>query len=134
VRKSAAVSSVHDFSGCMQIARPRVVAETLPRVEDVTFRSPSHRAKIRKAAEPLIIIRDNGGNLGLLEHELGDENGIGIARVTPGKIPAILPIPAGQRTDKLIFPKSHRAKGLTQMTDYVLLTDSGRMQCVFHPW
>ena len=109
VRKSGAVLSVHDFSGCMKIAGPRVVAETLPRVEDVTFRSPSQRAKIREPAEPLIIIRDNGGNLGLLEHELGDENGVGIARVTPGKIPAVLAIPAAQRTDELIFPKSHRA-------------------------
>ena len=90
--------SIHDnSSGGVQIARPRVIAEALPRVEDVIFRSPSQRGKIGKAAEPLIIIRHNGGNLGLLEHELGDEDGVGIASLAPGEGAPVAAIPTKKR-------------------------------------
>lgn len=92
----------------MQIASSRVIAETLPRVKDVIFRGPGQGGEIWEAAEPLIIIRDNGGNCRLLEHELGDKDGVGVSSLAPRKIAAVLAIPAGQRAEELIFPKSHR--------------------------
>ncbi len=94
--------------GCVQIARPRVIAEALPRVEDVIFRSPSKRREIGEAAEPLIIIRDNGGNLGLLEHKLGDEDSVGIASLTPRELAAVLMVPIRQGRVELIFLERHR--------------------------
>jgi hypothetical protein len=50
-----------------------------------------------ETAEPLIIIRDNGGNLGLLEHELGDEDGVGIASLAPGEGAPVTAIPTKKR-------------------------------------
>ena len=90
--------SIHDnSSGGVQIARPRVITEALPRVEDVIFRSPSQRGEMGETAEPLIIIWDNGGNLGLLEHELGDEDGVGIASLAPGEGAPVTAIPTKKR-------------------------------------
>ena len=95
--KMAGMSIRDDSSGGVQIARPRIIAEALPRVEDVIFRSPSQRGEMGEAAEPLIIIRDNGGNLGLLEHELGDEDRVGIASLTPGEGAPVAAIPTKKR-------------------------------------
>ena len=95
-RKSASMAMLDGFRNRMQVASSRVIAEALPRVEDVTFRSPRQGGEIWEAAEPLIIIRDNGGNLSLLEHELGDEDGVGIASLAPGESTAMAAIPAKQ--------------------------------------
>ena len=104
----AAMSIHDDSSGGVQIARSRVIAEALPRVEDVIFRSPRQRGEMGEPAEPLIIIRDNGGNLGLLEHEFGDEDGVGIASLTPRELAAVLMVPIRQGRVELIFLERHR--------------------------
>ena len=95
------------FHHRMQVASSRVIAEALPRVQDVTFRSPGQGGEIWEAAEPLIIIRDNGGNPSLLEHELGDEDGVGIASLAPGKGAAMAAIPIHQGRAEFIFLESH---------------------------
>ena len=95
-RKSASMAMLDGFRNRMQVAGSRVIAEALPRVEDVTFRSLGQGGEIWEAAEPLIIIRDNGGNLSLLEHELGDEDGVGIASLAPREGAAMAAIPAKQ--------------------------------------
>jgi len=84
-RKSASMARLDGFRNRMQIASSRVIAEAFPRMQDVAFRRPGQGDEIREATEPLIIIRDNGGNLSLLEHELGDEDGIGVASLAPGE-------------------------------------------------
>jgi len=81
----------------MQIASSRVIAKSLPRVEDVTLRSPGQGGEICEAAEPFIIIRDNGGNLSLLEHELRNEDGVRIASLAPGQGAAMAAIPTQKR-------------------------------------
>ena len=106
-RKSAFMAMLHRFRNRMQVASSRVIAEALPRVEDVTFRSPGQGGEIREAAEPLIIIRDNGGNLSLLEHELGDEDGVGVPSLAPGEETTICMIPTRQGRAELIFSESH---------------------------
>jgi hypothetical protein len=107
-RESASMAMLDGFRNRMQIASSRVIAEALPRVEYVTFRSPGQGGEIREAAEPLIIIRDNGGNLSLLEHELGDEDGVGIASLAPGEETTVCMIPTRQGCAELIFLESHR--------------------------
>jgi len=92
----------------VKIMRPCVVAETLPRMKDFVFRCSSHRGEIGEVADPVIIIRDNSGNLGLLEHELRDENGVRIAGFAPGESAAIVAIPINQCGMKVIFRKRHR--------------------------
>ncbi len=66
------------------------------------------RREVREPPEPLIIIRDNGGNLGLLEHEFGDEDGVGIASLTPRELAAVLMVPIRQGRVELIFLERHR--------------------------
>jgi hypothetical protein len=107
-RKSAFMAMLDDFRNRMQIAGSRVIAEALPRVEDVTFRSPGQGGEIWEAAEPLIIIRDNGGNLSLLEHELGDEDGVGVPSLAPREETTVCMIPTRQGRAELIFLESHR--------------------------
>ena len=95
------MSILHEFRGGVEIAGAIVIAEALPRVQDIVFRCGGERRKIREAAEPLIIIRSDGGDLGLLEHELGDENGVGVVRAAPRQIATGLTKPAETRRAKL---------------------------------
>jgi hypothetical protein len=106
-RKSAPMAMVDGFRNRMQVAGSRIIPEALPRVEDVTFRRPGEGGEIRETAKPLIIIRDNGGNLSLLEHELGDEDGVGVAGLAPGKETAVCMVPTRQGRAELIFSESH---------------------------
>jgi hypothetical protein len=62
-------------------------------VKDVVFGSGSERREIGKALEPVIIIRDDGGDLGLLEHKLGNEDCVGLGGAAPGKIAGVFPVP-----------------------------------------
>lgn len=91
--KSVAVLFHDGDSSRAQIPGARVVAEPLPGVKDVVLGSGSERCEIGKAPEPVIIIRDDGGNLGLLEHELRDEDRVGVGGAAPGKIARVSPVP-----------------------------------------
>src|SRR4051794_4751048 len=84
--------------GRVQIPRPRVVAEPLPRMQNVRFSRSRKAMKIRKAAQPLLIIAEHSRDLGLLEHDFRDENRVRITRSAPGQISAVLPKPAQENT------------------------------------
>ena len=47
-----------------------------------------------------MIIRDHGGDLRLLEHELGNEDRVRIAGPAPGEIAPMTTIPANKRAAK----------------------------------
>jgi ribonuclease HIII len=97
-RKVSAVSIYNGLGGGAKISRARVVAETLPCAEHVIFGSASECGKIGKSAQPLVVIGDHGGHQGLLKHEFGDEDGVGVTRVAPRQIAAVSAIPAKKRT------------------------------------
>ena len=86
--------------GGVKISRADVVAESLPRAEHVVFTSVSQRGKIREAAEPLVVIRNDSGDLSLLEHEFGNQDGVRIARLSPGEVAAVAAKPAEKVTSK----------------------------------
>ena len=81
--KAPSVSILHNLGGGMKIPGAVVVAEALPGVENIVLRSARDRSEVRKSAKPFIIIRDHGGDLGLLKHELGDEDRVRIAGFAP---------------------------------------------------
>ena len=87
------MSILHSLSGGVEITRTGIIAESLPGVQDVVFRRGCECGEVGESAEPLIIIRDNGSDLRLLKHELGDEDCVRIACAPPGKIPATAAIP-----------------------------------------
>jgi len=89
----AAVCLHHRYGGRPKVSSARIIAEALPGVQDFLFGSPRQGGEIGKAPHPFIIIRDDGRDLGLLEHELRDEDGVGIAGAAPGKIAAVATVP-----------------------------------------
>jgi hypothetical protein len=66
-------------------------------VENIGFRGGGETGEIAKPAQPFIIVRDDGSDLGLLEHELRDEDRVGISGSAPGKIAGVFAIPADER-------------------------------------
>jgi hypothetical protein len=76
-----------------EIPSARVVTKTLPGVENFLFGRCREGGKMWEAPHPLVIIRDDGGDLRLLKHELGDEDGVRIARAAPRKIAAVFAVP-----------------------------------------
>ena len=69
-----------------------------------------------------MIIRNNAGDLGLLEHEFRDENSVGIAGLTPGQIAAVPAVPIHKRALEVICLESHRLTEIT--TDIWVLNPS----------
>ena len=82
----------------MKVARPRVITEALPGMKNVGFSRTGEGPNGGKTAEPSIIVRDHGGDLSLLEHYLGDEDGVRVEGAAPGEIAAVTGIPAKKRT------------------------------------
>jgi hypothetical protein len=82
--KDSPMSILHDLGGGMEIPGAVVIAKALPGVEHIVLRSAGNRSEIRESVKPSIIIRDYGGDLGLLKHELGYEDGVRIAGFAPG--------------------------------------------------
>ena len=99
--REVSTMSIHDRFCCgMEISRTSVIAKALPRAKHLIFRSACQRGEIGKRAEPLVIIRDDGGDLRLLEHELGYEDCVRIAGLAPGEIAPVTTIPANKRAAK----------------------------------
>ena len=70
----------------MEIAGSRIIAQALPGVQYVRFSRRGKRADSGETAQPPIIVRNDGSDLGLLEHDFGNENGVRIAGLAPGEI------------------------------------------------
>jgi hypothetical protein len=100
---------IHNRFCCgMEISRASVVAKALPRPKDLVFGSLRKRGEIGKPVEPLVIIRDHGDDLRLLEHELGNQDCVRIADSAPGEIAPMPTIPTQQATTKFGRLESHR--------------------------
>src|SRR5437879_1079944 len=80
----------------MQADGPDVVAERVPELADVAGTGAGKVFERRIALEELVILRYDAIDLGLLEHDLGHEHAVGIARAPPGKIAAVPRVPGQQ--------------------------------------
>jgi hypothetical protein len=99
-REMSAISSHNGFGRGVEISRASVIAEALPHSKHVIFRSACQGSEIGKRAEPLVIIGDYGGDLRLLQHELGNEDSVRIAGSAPWEIAPMPTIPTGKRAAK----------------------------------
>src|SRR5882672_5429911 len=93
----------------VQITGPRVVAQPAPQRQDIVERRCRERLHAGKTRKEAPVVRNNGGNLGLLQHDLGEPDAVGIARPLPRQVVAPvtgLPAhqPAGQVAHRLIRP------------------------------
>ena len=93
--------SIHDRFCCgVEISRASVIAEALPCPKHLIFRSARKGWEIRKCVQPLVVIRYDGSDLRLLEHELGDEDCVRIARAAPREMTSMAAIPLEKRAAK----------------------------------
>ena len=88
------------FSATVKITRPRIISEALPCLQNVRFSRSGKRAESGEASQPPIIVRDDGCDLRLLKHDFGNEDGIGIASLAPGKIALVVTEPVGEGAAK----------------------------------
>jgi hypothetical protein len=90
---------IHNGFGCgVEISRASVITEPLPCPKYLIFRSARQCTEIGKPAQPFVVIRDDGGDLRLLEHELGNEDCVRVARAAPRELAAVTTMPAEKRS------------------------------------
>ncbi len=92
----------------MEISRACVVAEPLPCVQHLVFRSRGKSRDIGKPLHPPVKVRDNRCDGGLLKHQLRDEHGVRIAGATPRQIAPVFAEPRHQRAAESLFGFNHR--------------------------
>ncbi len=80
----------------VEVAGAAVVAEALPGFEDIQFGGAGKVGPVGEPLHPALVVGDDGGDAGLLEHELGDENGVGRAGAPPWEVALVLMVPARQ--------------------------------------
>ena len=93
-----AVVLVHNELGCaLHIADTSVIAETFPELMDSFGAGFGESPNVRQGLHPAFPIRPDGFDLGLLEHDFGDPDGVGIARAPPREITGVFRVPIEQR-------------------------------------
>ena len=109
--------SIHNDSCCeVEISRPGVISEALPGAKHIVFRSACQSGEIGKPQQPFVMVRDHCHDLGLLEHKLGDEDGVRITGPAPREIAATATIPTQQVMTKFGCFERHRSTQIT--TDF----------------
>ena len=80
-----------------QISGARIIAESLPGMQNIVLGSGGERFDGREAPQPFVIVRDDRIDLSLLKHEFGNKDRVGIICSAPGKIAAIFAVPGKKR-------------------------------------
>ena len=88
------MSISYDFRSAVKISSAVVITKPLPSVQHFGLQCAREGGKIRESLQPFFIIRQDRADLGLLKHELGDENRIWIAGSAPGEIAAVFAVPS----------------------------------------
>jgi hypothetical protein len=85
-REFATVAGYDGLRGRVQIAGARVVAEAGPVRQHVVERRLRERAHRRETPHPALEVRRDRLDARLLQHDLGDPDGVGVARASPCQI------------------------------------------------
>jgi len=84
-RKFTGVEADDFLCGTVEIARAGVVAEAGPGFEDGGFGRSGEGANGGKSGEETLVVGEDGGDAGLLEHDFRNPDAIGIAGGPPGE-------------------------------------------------
>src|SRR5690606_18330558 len=96
--KAAAVLAHDALRRGMQVARARIVAKTAPVLQHLVLRSLRQAGDIGEAADETLVVADDGGDLRLLQHDLGHPDGVRVARVLPWQVVAAVGLLPGNET------------------------------------
>src|SRR5882762_5974786 len=77
----------------VKIGRAAVVAERAPGLRHFGRAGAGQVLEGRVARQELVVLRDDAVDLGLLEHDLGDEDAVRLAGAAPGQIAAVACVP-----------------------------------------
>ena len=69
----------------MEEAGSTIVAKAFPMAEDSGLGGPSESGPRGESAQPAMVVGDDGGNAGLLAHELGNSDAVGRGMKAPRK-------------------------------------------------
>jgi len=88
----------HALCGPVQVTRAGVVPEPRPQVQHLIEPGVGERADVREARHEALVVRDDGRDLRLLQHDLRDPHPVGAALELPGQVVAPgLGMPVEQR-------------------------------------
>ena len=101
LREAAAEALGDDPGALVEIAGAAVVAEPGPRREHVVELGRSQRLHRRPAREEALVEGDDGSDRGLLQHDLGEPDRVGVRRAprprAPRQVAALAVVPMQQR-------------------------------------
>ena len=90
----------NDFGGTVKITRAAIVTQSRPEFEHPFQGGARQASDGGKSLKEALVIGDHRRNLGLLEHDLRDQDLVRVARLPPGEVPAVLPEPAQEASLK----------------------------------
>ena len=96
-RKFAIMFFHYELRGSLNVADASVVAEAFPEFMNFLRTGFSERLDVGQGRHPPFPVRQDGVYLGLLKHDFGDPDGVGIASATPRKIAGVVWVPLEQR-------------------------------------
>src|SRR6266478_1744175 len=82
--------------GFLQMARATVIPETRPEEQHFLLRRSGERVNVREALQKSFVVRNGGGDAGLLEHDFRKPDAVGIFRSPPRQVSLELAKPAEQ--------------------------------------
>ena len=80
----------HDLCGAVQQMRAAIVTEPAPELQHAIEWRSREGARARKFRNKPLVIGNDGRDLSLLQHDLGDPDAVGVARVLPRQIAAAM--------------------------------------------
>jgi|GEM_PF-12925 len=87
--------------GPTEISGARVISKPFPELENLFLIRAGERNDVWELLHPSLVERDHRRDGGLLQHELGDQNRIGIAGATPRQVAAVFQEPPVHRAVEL---------------------------------
>jgi hypothetical protein len=81
----------------VKVAGAGVVTQARPQVQHLIDRRIGQRPHVREALHEALVVGNDGGHLGLLQHDLGNPHPVGAAVLLPGKVvPPVQGVPVDQ--------------------------------------
>ena len=100
VRKATAILFPNNDRCGAEISGPRIITEALPGMKNLILRGSRECGDVGEAPQPFNIKRDDGRDLGLLKHELGNQDCVGIGGPPPWKIATVSLVPGTKSAPK----------------------------------